>query len=322
MNDLEARNEWLESIIRENLPSIDLATRPAHQFHVSKDLNRSSSQHDKVDRDDEAQPDDPSLREITDQVRLFSVSTGSEPRYLGPSSGMFFTRFVLRGLGQRIDVENSFPRGSIGDFPVPADLLVVKPQEMPLDQAHTQWLLQVYFDNINSQFPFLHKPTLLQTVRKFYDGAELRQLEEFQIFMVLAIAATIASRRAKVPLSAEGYFASAMSQLDSVFDRPSISEIQCVLLLQMYTMHSPSSGLRLWYLHYHALASVMELGLQRNIPGNRFSILETEMRTRVFWCAYAIDRQLSSLMGRPVGFMDEQCDLRVSHVFRQRYRRY
>ena len=322
MNDLESRIQWLEGIVREHVPTIDLRTQPKHQPTgqrdvLSRDHSQRSSQQHNVTPDDEDQQDDGSLLEITDQIGRVSISTGSDLRYLGPSSGIFFTRFVLAGLGRRIDVERSFPQGPSSDeYPVPADLLVVKPQELPSDKAHTQWLLQVYFDSVNLQYPFLHKPTLLDTVRKFYEGIEIRQVDEFMIYMVLAVAATIASRRVKVPLYAEGYCASAMRRLEGIFDRPTMSEVQCVLLLQMYAITNPSSGLSLWYLHYHALASTMELGLQRNIPGNRFSLLETEMRTRVFWCSYATDRALASLMGRPLGFPDEQCDLRVSHGFR------
>src|SRR6201992_1799989 len=106
-----------------------------------------------------------------------------------------------------------------------------------------------------------------------YDGADVGSISEFQVFMVLAIGATILSRRAKVFLSAEGYCASAMNRLDSIFPKTSLSGVQCVLLLQMYTINNQSSGLSLWYLHYHCLASVIELGLQRNIPANKFTPL-------------------------------------------------
>lgn len=323
MNDLETRIEWLESIIRENVPNIDLNAGPCyqsdgHRNYLSKDPHRLRSQQGTEIHNDCPQDDEP-LREITDQIGLISVATGSELRYLGPSSGLFFTRFVLTGLGRKIEVEKSFPPEPItGRLSVPADLLIVRPEELPSDQRHAQWLSQAYFESVHLQFPFLHEPTHMEIIRSLYDGVEVGQTYEFQAFMVLAIGATILSRRAKVLLSAEGYCASAMSRLDSIFPRTSLSGVQCILLLQMYTINNQSSGLSLWYLHYHCLASIMELGLQRNIPGNKFSVLEKEMRTRVFWCAYTIDRVLSTLMGRPIGLMDEQCDLRVSCICRCR----
>ena len=317
MNDLEARIEWLESIVRENLPSIDLKGGPSHTSNgppigLSKEPNRPRSQQKIVIHNDYAE-DDGSLPEVTYQMGLVSVTTGADFRYLGPSSGLFFTRFVLTGLGRKIQAEKPAPPDSMDEsLSVPADLLVVRPIELPSDQRHARWLSQAYFESVHLQFPFLHEPTHLETIRKLYDGVDVGPACEFQVFMVLAIGATIVSRRAKLPLSAEGYCASAMSHLDSIFERASLTGVQCILLLQMFTMNNPSSGLSLWSLHYHCLAWIIELGLQRNVQGNVFSPLEQELRTRNFWCTYTIDRVLCTLMGRPLGLWDEQCDFRVS----------
>lgn len=286
---------------------------------LSMESHRPYTRREKGTQNEHSQ-DDESLHHITDQIGLISVTTGSDLRYLGPSSGLFFTRFVLAGLGRRIQAKKPFPlEPDNGGFSVPADLLVVQPKELPSDQRHAQWLSKAYFESVHLQFPFLHEPTHMEIIRKLYNGIEIEHTDQFQVFMVLAIGATILSRRAKVMLSAEGYCTSAMSRLDDIFQRTSLPGIQCILLLQMYTINNQSSGLSLWYLHYHCLASIIELGVQRNIPGNKFSTFEKEMRTRVFWCAYTIDRVLSTLMGRPIGVMDEQCDLRVSRICFQCY---
>lgn len=162
------------------------------------------------------------------------------------------------------------------------------------------------------QLPFLHEPTHMETVRRLYEGVDVGSACMFQVFMFLAIGATIRSHQAKVLLSAEGYCASAVAHLDSVFGRPSLYGVQCILLLQMHTINNPSSGLSLWTLHYHCLTSVLELGLQCNVRGTQLSIFEQEMRARVFWCVYSVDRVLGTLFGRQIGLMDEQCELRVS----------
>jgi hypothetical protein len=317
VNDLEARIEWLESIIRKNLPSFDFTAGPTGQSnsprgYVSGDHVRRQSQQESAAQS-ESPGDDESLREITDQVGLVSVSTGADLRYLGPSSGLFFTKFVLTGLGRRI--QEPLNLDSMNGLPsVPADLLIAQPSDIPPDQKHAKWLSEAYFETVHLQFPFLHKPTHMETIRKLYDGLEVGPHSEFQVFMVLAIGATILSRRAKVQLSAEGYCASALKGLDGLFQKASIAGVQCILLLEMYTINNSSSGLSLWTLHYNCLAAVIELGLQRNVPENVFSFFEQEMRTRIFWCAYTVDRTLSTLMGRPIGIMDEQCDLRVSRM--------
>lgn len=80
---------------------------------------------------------------------------------------------------------------------------------------------------------------------------------------------------------------------------------------------NPSSGPRLWTLHYHSLASILELGLQHNVQGSHIPIFRQEMRTRVFWCVYSVDQALSALLGRQVRLMDEQCELRISDLLAQ-----
>ncbi|KIX97987.1 uncharacterized protein Z520_06066 [Fonsecaea multimorphosa CBS 102226] len=313
VHDLEARVAWLESLVREHAPSVDLDGGPHSQSHGTPARRSKESQHEDG-ASDAYSPEDESLSQITHQIGLVSVTTGTDLRYLGPSSGLFFTKFVLAGLGRKIQVEkqHDYSTDSVRDsLSIPADLLVVRPQELPSDQRHTRWLSQAYFETVHLQFPFLHEPTFLEILANLYDGVEVGPTCEFQVFMVLAIGATILARRAKIPLCAEGYCASAMARLDSIFQRASFTGVQCMLLLQIYAMNNPSSGLSLWSLHYHCLAWTIELGLHRNAPGNLYSFAQQEMRTRAFWCVYTIDRALCTLMGRPLGLPDEQCDLRL-----------
>lgn len=318
VNSLEARLQWLESIVRKNLPSIDLNRVPTDQSddltnYRPYDLGGPTSQDSGTLKN--SPQDDESLFEIIDQVGLVSVSTGTDLRYLGPSSGLFFPRFVMTGVGRKIQAKELSLSDSMNDVPlVPIDLLEVQPSELPSAQKDAISLSESYFETVHLKYPFLHESTHLQTIRRMYDDVEVGPAAEFQVFMVLAIAATILSRRAKVQLSAEGYCASAMSRIDGIYQQASLTGVQCTLLLQMYTLHNASSGLSLWTLYYHCLAWAIELGLQRSIQVSKLWHLEQEMRTRVFWCTYIMDRVLCTLMGRPLGIMDEQCDLRVSDV--------
>lgn len=106
-----------------------------------------------------------------------------------------------------------------------------------------------------------------------------------------------------------------MGRLESVVQTTSLGGVQYIWLLRMYALNNPSSGLSLWPLHYHGLGQMIELCLQRNVPGKVFTVFEEQMRTRIFWCSYTIDHLLSTLMGRPIGVVDEQCDLRVGRLY-------
>ncbi|KAL6895202.1 DNA-binding domain-containing protein [Trichoderma longibrachiatum] len=313
LTDLEARVAWLESIVRDRCPDVDLASGPGRPLraHASAlDRGQSSSR-----QASQESPDETSPHEITEQMSLVSISGGSDLRYLGPSSGLFFTKFVLAGLAHVADIETVNLRGSTckdDDALLPGDLVDLQAKDFPNDKRQTLFLTQIYFDSVHLQFPFLHEPSHHAIIDKLYNGETLDPLEEFHAFMVLAIGATIYGRRSRRHMLGEGYYASALQRLDIVFRTPSLVTCQCLLLLEMYTLHDPSSGLNIWTLHYHSLASCLELGLHRDVrSAHHFNPLQVELRTRIFWCTYSVNRQLCTIMGRPLGFFDEQCELRI-----------
>ncbi|GAB1206175.1 hypothetical protein APSETT445_004857 [Aspergillus pseudonomiae] len=306
----ETRIKWLESIIQQHLPSIDLTAGPGHSPSIEGGISHGDWNPPQRTQQSHETRDIESSSEITDQIGLISITTGTDLRYLGPSSGLFFTKFVLAGLGKRLYADKNTTASVQADtLAVPSDLLIPQPKELPSDHRHTRWLSQAYFDVVHLQFPILHEPSHWETIEKIYADADFTAVQEFQVLMVIAIGASLLSRRTKVMLSAEGYFASAMKLVDAVMKTSSVGVAQCILLLQMYALNNPTSGLSLWTLHHHGLALAIELGLHRNVPMSNFTPLEREVRRRIFWCTYTIDRLLSTLMGRPMGVVDEQCDL-------------
>lgn len=87
----------------------------------------------------------------------------------------------------------------------------------------------------------------------------------FHVFMVLAISALDLSRQFKVHLPVKGSYTAAMKHVYYVCGENSIDGLQSLLLLMVYALHNPSCGLNIWTLNYQCLASVIGLGLQRDI---------------------------------------------------------
>lgn len=44
------------------------------------------------------------------------------------------------------------------------------------------------------------------------------------------------------------------------------------------------------------------------------NILKSQMRRRVFWCSYNLDRAVAITLGRPVGINDSDIDVEVRSV--------
>lgn len=258
--------------------------------------------------------DDPIRESLAHEIGLVSVTAGQDPRYVGPSSGYSFAKLVLASTGQRRRKDDP-PRTQSFQTTSPLDkeTFRIPSAKLPSNMEHSIQLSAAYWENVHFQYPFLHQPTHTKLIEHMHNSEAPSQVAAFQVYMVLAISTTILSRRLKTPLSAEGYCATAMTYFDQIQIEGSLEGLQCLLLLQIYALNNPSLSLNVWYLNYQCIASVLDLGLQRDVRAERnVSILTQEMRTRIFWVVYSLDRTLATIMGRPIGLRDEACELRVS----------
>lgn len=86
---------------------------------------------------------------------------------------------------------------------------------------------------------------------------------------------------------------------------------QCLYLL------SSSRANECWYAYGTALQLVTALGLHRKCPAkvskNGNTYLERELRKRIFWSAYTLDKYLSVMFGRPRLLQDEDTDQEFPH---------
>jgi len=316
-SSLQDRVRWLEEIVKTRCSDIDLTQEPRilinpetssqdgislNRFSATLQTHRSSS----VGETHRAN--------LAHEIGLVSVTAGQDPRYVGPSSGYSFAKLVLA---------NARPPRQQEYLPDSCNLQAtslldketfrVPPAKMPSNIEHCIQLSAAYWENVHVQYPFLHKLTHMKLIDHVINSETNSPVATFQVYMVLAISTTILSRRLKAPLSSEGYCATAMTYFDQFQLEGSLEGLQCLLLLQMYALHNPSLGLNVWYLSYQCIASVLDLGLQRDVrAGKNLSFLTQEMRTRIFWSVYSLDRTLATIMGRPIGLRDEGCELRVS----------
>lgn len=323
---------WLESIIQARLPDVDLSAGPpgipTDGPNGDSDQNVSPLQEGRPNHHTVALPDVSQSLNAPDQraheIGLISVGAKADQKYIGPSSGYFLARLLL-ACSPRVDTDdahistvdtptsrslmNDLVDVMHGPFPLPAQPLAVR-------------LSRIYFDTIQPQWPILHEPSFRAAMDQLLlDQHTLTAPQtgdphvHFQVYMVLAISAKILSYRTKRPFSGESYCLSALQYLDQLKIQSSIQGLQCMLLLLIFAVHSPHTRLNVWYLNYQCLATVLDLGLQRNITASAgVSHLNQEMRTRLFWTVFTLDRTIATMMGRPIGLRDEACELRVSTV--------
>lgn len=252
---------------------------------------------------------------LSHEIGLVSVGSNSDPRYIGPSSGYFLARMLLstRSRHDSVRQQNHVDQRSSTSHLL-GELVEAAQGPLPLPRwDHVEKVCEAYFDVIHVQYPILHQQSFMENLKRFYDSKTLDPLVAFQAYMVLAIGSTILSRRSRSRIPGESYCFSALQYFDSLNVENSIPGLQCLLLLLIFTIHNPHMKLNVWYLNYHCIAAVLDLGLQRDITmSSGVSLLEQEMRTRIFWVVFMLDRAIATMMGRPIGLRDEACELRVS----------
>jgi Fungal specific transcription factor domain len=177
-----------------------------------------------------------------------------------------------------------------------------------------------YFEQVHPQFPFLHYPTYRQwedeVMTAVEGGYSPEPIKAFFVYAVSAVGAlTGPLAGASFP---EGLYASAESLFEKVIQLNTLESIQAILCCAMYSLRSPV-GVSLWTLSGLALRQCTELGLHRKIPWSNVesNFLKTEMRRRVFWCSYNLDRAVAVTLGRPMGIADVDIDVEVNMLFPQ-----
>ncbi|RFU26329.1 hypothetical protein B7463_g10002, partial [Scytalidium lignicola] len=263
---------------------------------------------------------------LTHVVGLVSLNGSSEPKYLGPSSGFSFVKLLVKYPGSSLETE---PKDNEGTGSM-RQYISYKP--LPLPPFHEAIILvEAFFDATQWQYPFLHKPSFLSSLKLVYSIEDRTRTSNsdistelgilyFQIFMVLAVGASSMLGKLEVAIEAGNYFASAMQYSDMALYKVSLRTTQNHLLLAMYAMFNPGSDINIWFINYLLMASCIDLGFHRDISSRHRDsqlerddspILEDEIRKRVFWSCYALDRNIGTALGRPLGIRDEACDVEL-----------
>ncbi|KAH8889008.1 hypothetical protein GQ53DRAFT_870729 [Thozetella sp. PMI_491] len=147
------------------------------------------------------------------------------------------------------------------------------------------------------------------------DPAVSMPVVAFILFMTFNIAAIIKVRSRIYEFAPEKYYKSALHFASHTFSHISLSTIQAVVLLAVRSLLTPAEA-HLWTLIHIAMAHCVEIGVHRDnarvAPQHR---CHQEIRRSVFFSVYHLDRTISSVQGRPLGFRDETFDVKLPEPY-------
>lgn len=179
---------------------------------------------------------------------------------------------------------------------------------------------QSYFDNWHPAFPFLHGPTVvdwLSELCKVPLATANTCLTSHQLVIVRSVMSVSLAdsrqfgQRVQLPpmLVFHSYDEAIRSIQPVLTDRPSIESLQAAMSIQMFLI----SMLRLngaSRVHGIIVRLVLQMGFHRCPKRySTFSPAEADIRQRIFWSAYTIDKYLSQCLGLPITLRDDDCDV-------------
>ncbi|OOF97200.1 hypothetical protein ASPCADRAFT_143444 [Aspergillus carbonarius ITEM 5010] len=188
----------------------------------------------------------------------------------------------------------------------------------PLDTARE--LMMMYFKVWHPLFPFLHGPTFLQAMEVLYSedrqdsvhspSPDHRNASWTTIFQCVLNLASLVHPDLRLPPGSQIESPSNMhALLGTLTSRNDLLSLQALLACQLYLVARMSLRTAST-VGGCMLRSMLHAGLHRcPFRYRELTSHDRQLRKRIFWCAYAIDRYLSQALGLPLGVQDSDIDV-------------
>lgn len=288
----------------------------------------------------------PDLLPKTSEIGSLTANSNDESQFVGSSSGVFFVNTVRQAFAKSLGPMKTAPTP---EFPAPEDTLVGSPSSVRTSsnasrkqEPRTKWtydaqiaqylgeapgleharqLMMTYFKMWHPLFPFLHGPSFLQAMEAFYSedsaGDELSNATSKHyracwtaIFQCVFNISNILQPNLQLAQKARITSAAHALKLANVFlNRHDILSLQAILAIQLYLVASMSLR-NASLLGGFILRAILHAGFHRcPFRYQQLSAHDCQLRKRIFWCFYAIDRYLSQALGLPLGIQDSDIDV-------------
>ncbi|KAK8093501.1 hypothetical protein PG997_000186 [Apiospora hydei] len=165
-------------------------------------------------------------------------------------------------------------------------------QRLPPDAAARRFV-DAYFRNVFGDF-----------------AQRRRDADSTLLYLIMAIGCTTLQRAGQIPDDTALRFDVAYSDIiQECLCRESIESIQILVLLALYSLFDPS-GASAWSIVGIVSRQAMLLGLSRRASDETtLSATAIELRHRLFWSIYVLDRMMATSLGLPVALTDENMDV-------------
>ncbi|KUI60675.1 hypothetical protein VP1G_07865 [Cytospora mali] len=193
--------------------------------------------------------------------------------------------------------------------PLTPALFDVQRPELPQINT-TKRLLDSYFASTHSMFPILHWRTFEQGIDDMYRAPNLQNVPLSFLAMFFAVLAvgSLFVPEAPVERSFRGAeFLELSRKLVEPWNNNFVLDNARTLVLQTMFLDEMNLKSAAWNCLGNAVRVAQDIGLYSE--SGPWPVVEGEMRRRVWWTIYILDRSLSVELGRPLLIDDSDCDV-------------
>ncbi|EJD53845.1 hypothetical protein AURDEDRAFT_110574 [Auricularia subglabra TFB-10046 SS5] len=313
--------------------SLDTSTNqpPAGLKPESEDTQRNACGIKKAVPRETAENDD----DVVDNFGRLTLDEHGHLRWIGGSSAMALVQ-SFRQLSANRPSPPDTPESDVTDETRPTVNMLYFPPGLGFGKVHAlpgahevEWperdladkLIDAYFERFHFLLPVLDKISFLEDYNRLMDENASHDEAGFMsvVFAVFACAARfVEDPRLTEGVSAEEggvgmiYYERAMIlyYIGNTQGNTQLAQVQAFVLLASF-LCSVNCLPQAWLLVGQAVRTAQDLGLHRSPRQLRLKLVKKELRRKVWWSVYVLDRMLAVALGRPLGIEDVDCDVEL-----------
>ncbi|GFF66715.1 hypothetical protein IFM47457_08424 [Aspergillus lentulus] len=300
---VKVSESYLESLISENRRLKEQSTPSANPAEPTHDAEASESR--LTEQPDESNT---SVRNplIGDRAWFHPYDPSAPPIFIGEAAcTAFATRF------------RRFLTGSNTTPHIPRMQYVKEANIAAANEVYVQWpslqqarlLVKIVLRQIGCLYHLLLRKSTLEKLEEIYRTGDFDcKVNQCKFFALFAFGEAYSIRTE--PLSGSrvpgtSYFARALSLVQVLPERTSITHLETLLLLSLFSYYLNRRH-SAYVLIGSAMRLSLQIGLNHNIPESQLiDPVERQHRVRIWWTIYIFDRMWGSKMGMPSQILDD-----------------
>ncbi|KAH8734763.1 fungal-specific transcription factor domain-containing protein [Ilyonectria robusta] len=187
---------------------------------------------------------------------------------------------------------------------------LVTHQALPPDIPASRFV-DAYFRHVNRAYPFVDQAKVRRDLESLGDISQVnRDPSATLLYLVMAIGCTTLERAGQVPRgTGERFNVAYPNIIQECLCHEGIESVQILVLLGLYSLFDPAA-IPAYSIVGIAARQAMVIGLTRPVPDEQaLPAGDKELRHRLHWSIFVLDRMMAGSQGLPVALTDENASV-------------